>query len=160
LTRSICPECRKVIDAKILLRDNKVYMNKHCPDCGPCEALVYGDAEAYVALSRYNKPGTIPLAFNTARHQGCPHDSGLCHDDQPLPCVAIIELNSTCNTDCALCFASAQPGFNLTREEVEQILDDYVRAERKPEIVQFSGGEPTLPPHIIDFVRAAKARGI
>jgi len=62
--------------------------------------------------------------------------------------------------DCPLCFASAQPGFNLTREEVEQILDDYVRAEGNPEIVQFSGGEPTLHPHIIDFVRAAKARGI
>jgi len=37
LTRSICPVCRKVIDAKILLRDNKVYMSKRCPDCGPFE---------------------------------------------------------------------------------------------------------------------------
>ena len=26
LTRSICPECRGVIDAQILLRHNKVYM--------------------------------------------------------------------------------------------------------------------------------------
>ena len=34
LTRSICPRCRKVIDAKVLLRDNKVYMRKRCPDCG------------------------------------------------------------------------------------------------------------------------------
>src|SRR5712691_10176871 len=42
LTRSICPQCRKVIDAKILLRDNKVFMSKRCPDCGPFEALVYG----------------------------------------------------------------------------------------------------------------------
>jgi uncharacterized radical SAM superfamily Fe-S cluster-containing enzyme len=31
LTRSICPKCRKVIDAKVLLRDNKVYMRKRCP---------------------------------------------------------------------------------------------------------------------------------
>ena len=34
-TRSICPNCRKVIDAKVLLRHNKVYMRKRCPDCGP-----------------------------------------------------------------------------------------------------------------------------
>jgi uncharacterized radical SAM superfamily Fe-S cluster-containing enzyme len=40
LTRSICPNCRKVINAKILLRDNKVYMSKRCPDCGPFRALV------------------------------------------------------------------------------------------------------------------------
>ena len=41
LTRSICPKCRKVIDAKVLLRDNKVYMRKRCPDCGLFEGLVY-----------------------------------------------------------------------------------------------------------------------
>src|SRR6516162_7486433 len=57
LTRSICPKCRKVIDAKVLLRDNKVYMRKRCPDCGPFEALVYSDAQAYTSHGRYNKPG-------------------------------------------------------------------------------------------------------
>src|SRR6185437_15600431 len=46
LTRSICPECRRVIDAQILLRDNKVIMRKRCPDHGQFEALVYGDAAA------------------------------------------------------------------------------------------------------------------
>jgi len=160
LTRSICPECRKVIDAKILLRDNKVYMSKRCPDCGPFEALVYGDAEAYISLSRYNKPGTIPLAFNGELRHGCPHDCGLCPDHQQHACVGIIEVNSACNMACPLCFASARPGFSLTLEEVEQILDDYVRTEGNPEIVQFSGGEPTVHPHIIDFVRAANARRI
>jgi uncharacterized radical SAM superfamily Fe-S cluster-containing enzyme len=160
LTRSICPDCLKVIDAQILLRDNKVYMRKRCPDCGSCEALVYADAEAYVALSRYNKPGTIPLAFNGELRHGCPHDCGLCPDHQQHACVGIIEVNSTCNMDCPLCFASAQPGFSLTLEEVEQILDDYVRTEGNPDIVQFSGGEPTVHPQIIEFVRAANARGI
>jgi uncharacterized radical SAM superfamily Fe-S cluster-containing enzyme len=53
LTRSICPKCRKVIDAKVLLRDNKVYMRKRCPDCGPFEALVYSDAQAYSSNGRY-----------------------------------------------------------------------------------------------------------
>jgi len=33
-TRSICPECRRMLDAKILLRDNKVYLRKRCPDHG------------------------------------------------------------------------------------------------------------------------------
>lgn len=65
LTWSICPNCRRVIDAKILLRDNKVYMAKRCPECGPFEALVFGDAQAYTSFSRFNKPGTIPLAHGT-----------------------------------------------------------------------------------------------
>lgn len=160
LTRSICPECRRVIDAKILLRDNKVYMAKRCPECGPFEALVYGDADAYVRLSKYNKPGTIPLAFGAEIKDGCPHDCGLCPDHQQHACLGIIEVNSACNMDCPLCFADARPGFSLTTEEVEAMLDDFVRTEGTPEVIQFSGGEPTIHPQIIDFVVAAKARGI
>ena len=160
LTRSICPQCRKVIDAKIVLRDNKVYMRKRCPDCGPFEALIYSDAQAYTTQSRYNKPGTIPHEFGTEIHDGCPHDCGLCPDHQQHACLGIIEVNSACNMNCPLCFSDARPGFNLTLEEVEAILDDYVRTEGNPEVVQFSGGEPTIHPLIIDFVKAAKARGI
>jgi uncharacterized radical SAM superfamily Fe-S cluster-containing enzyme len=62
--------------------------------------------------------------------------------------------------NCPLCFSQAGPGFSLTLEEVEQMLDDYVRTEGYPEVVQFSGGEPTIHPQIIDFVRAAKDRNI
>ena len=160
LTRSICPECRRVIDAKVVLRDGKVYMRKRCPECGPFEALVYGDADAYTRLARYNKPGTIPLAFDAEIAVGCPYDCGLCPEHQQHTCVGIIEVNSTCDMNCPLCFASAAPGFNLTLEEVEHILDDFVRTEGSPEVVQFSGGEPTIHPQIIDFVRAAQARGI
>lgn len=160
LTRSICPDCRRAIDAQVILRHNKVYMRKRCPTCGPFEALVYGNAEAYVANGKYNKPGTIPLAFGTETDHGCPHDCGLCPDHQQHTCLGIIEVNSVCNMDCPLCFSTAGPGFSLTLEEVEAMLDDFVRTEGTPEVVQFSGGEPTIHPQIIDFVKAAKARGI
>jgi len=160
LTRSICPNCRRVIDAQIILRENKVFMRKRCADCGPFEALVYADAAAYTSLSRYNKPGTIPLARGTEIHRGCPYDCGLCPDHQQHTCLGIIEVNSVCNMDCPLCFSEARPGFSLSMEEVEQMLDDFVRTEGTPEVVQFSGGEPTIHPRIMDFVRAAKSRGI
>ena len=70
LTRSICPNCRRVIDAQIILRDNKVCMRKRCPRCGPFEALVYADAEAYTTFGKYNKPGTIPLVYGSEIHHG------------------------------------------------------------------------------------------
>ncbi len=160
LTRSICPECRRVIDAHILLRENKVYMRKRCPEHGQFEALVYGDAQAYTSASRFNKPGTIPLEFSTAIQHGCPHDCGLCPDHQQHACLGIIEVNSACNMDCPLCFANAGAGFNLTLEEVEGILDHLVETEGNPEVVQFSGGEPSIHPQIVPMMRAARARNI
>jgi 7,8-dihydro-6-hydroxymethylpterin dimethyltransferase len=70
LTRSICPACRRVIDAHIVIRNNKVYMRKRCPDHGPFEALVYDDADAYTKSSRFNKPGTIPIEFSSEIKSG------------------------------------------------------------------------------------------
>jgi 7,8-dihydro-6-hydroxymethylpterin dimethyltransferase len=160
LTRSICPVCRAVIDAQILIRDNKVYMRKRCAVHGAFEALVYGDAQSYTDSAKFNKPGTIPLEFSTGRDRGCPHDCGLCPDHQQHACLGIIEVNSACDMDCPLCFAEAGPGFSLTLEEVEEILDHLVATEGNPEVVQFSGGEPSIHPQIIPMMKAAQNRGI
>ena len=78
LTRSICPECRSVIDAQIIIRDNRVYMRKRCPEHGWFEGLISSDAEMYVDSIKFNKPGTIPLDFSTQVKDGCPLDCGLC----------------------------------------------------------------------------------
>ncbi len=145
------------------MRDNKVYMRKRCTCLGAPkthEALVYADAHMYLKNARYNKPGTMPLTFNHELVDGCPHDCGLCPDHQQHACLGIIEVNSACNMDCPLCFANAGPGFNLTLSEVEDILDNYVRTEGNPEVVQFSGGEPSIHPQIIEMMRAAKKRNI
>jgi len=86
--------------------------------------------------------GSPPLlAFNGELRDGCPYDCGLCPDHQQHTCLGIIEVNSACNMNCPLCFSEASPGFSLTLEEVEQMLDDYVRTEGNPEVVQFSGGD-------------------
>src|SRR5205823_481769 len=75
-------------------------------------------------------------------------------------CLGIIEVNSACNMHCPLCFADAGAGFNLTLEEVEEILDHLVATEGSPEVVQFSGGEPTIHPQIVPMLKAARQRKI
>ena len=160
LTRSICPTCRRVIDAQILIRDNRVFMRKRCPAHGLFEALVYSDATLYTNSSKFNKPGTIPLEFSTDVDAGCPHDCGLCPDHQQHACLGIIEVNSACDMNCPLCFAEAGPGFNLTLEEVNEILDHLIATEGNPQVVQFSGGEPSFHPQIVPMMKAAQQRGI
>jgi 7,8-dihydro-6-hydroxymethylpterin dimethyltransferase len=160
LTRSICPECRRAVDGHIVIRDNKVYLRKRCAEHGHFEALVYGDAQMYTSSARFNKPGTIPAAFAGEVLNGCPYDCGLCPDHQQHTCLGIIEVNSACDMACPLCFAEAAPGFQLTLEEVEDILDHYVAAEGNPQVVQFSGGEPSIHPQIVPMMKAARERGI
>ena len=160
LTRTMCPTCRRIIYGHVLIRAGKVYLRRRCPDHGEFEALVYGDAELYTNSSKFNKPGTIPLAFHATVTNGCPHDCGLCPDHQQHTCLGIIEVNSACDMACPLCFAEAAPGFSLTLEEVEDILDRFVAAEGNPQVVQFSGGEPSIHPLIIPMMRTAQRHGI
>ncbi|MBI3953872.1 MAG: radical SAM protein [Chloroflexi bacterium] len=160
LTRSICPVCKLVIDAQVILRNNKVYMRKRCPEHGWSEGLMSADAEMYVTAAAFNKPGTMPLRYSTDLKDGCPLDCGLCPEHKQHTCLALIEVNSGCNLNCPVCFADAGQGFSLTLEEVERMLDRLLELEGEPEVVQFSGGEPTIHPQILDMVRAAKARGI
>ncbi len=165
LTRSICPECHKLIDARLLFREGKVYLRKYCPEHGVLEALFFGDAELYVKIAPYNKPGTIPVKFAAEVEKGCPDDCGLCRDHQQHACLALIEVNQACNLDCPLCYADAgsqhaRDGFELTYGQVEAMIDAFVEAEGEPEVLQFSGGEPTLHPRILDFIALANRKGI
>ncbi|MHA6803855.1 radical SAM protein [Salinifilum ghardaiensis] len=162
-TKSVCPVCKVVVDGQVNIRDNKVYLRKRCAEHGSFEALVYGDAQAYVDSARFNKPGTIPLSFQTEVNHGCPSDCGLCPEHKQHACLGIIEVNTNCNLDCPICFADSghQPdGYSITQEQCARMLDVFVEAEGEPEVVMFSGGEPTIHKNILDFVDLAQQRPI
>ncbi|MFC7344765.1 radical SAM protein [Saccharopolyspora griseoalba] len=162
-TKSICPVCKVVLDAQVNIRDNEVYLRKRCREHGEFEALVYGDAQAYADSARFNKPGTIPLSFQTEVVDGCPSDCGLCPEHKQHACLGIIEVNTSCNLDCPICFADSghQPdGYSIDREQCERMLDVFVESEGEPEVVMFSGGEPTIHRNILEFVDLAQDRPI
>lgn len=160
LTRSLCPECRQVIDAQVLICDNAVHLRKHCPKHGWHEALVSSDADWHLNSLKYNKPGAIPYDFATTVEQGCPFDCGLCPEHQQHTCVGIIEITTRCNLGCPTCFADASASYDLSVAQVEAMLDRFLETEGQPEVVQISGGEPTIHPQVLDILAAAQARGI
>ncbi|MDE1765577.1 MAG: radical SAM protein [Thaumarchaeota archaeon] len=160
LTKSICPDCRELVEAHVIIRDNKVYMKKRCSQHGQFESLISSDAQRYVESYKFNKPGLIPPEFGTKTEKGCPYDCGLCPDHEQHSCVGIIEITNACNLRCPTCFASAQGHDFLSSKEIEFMLDQFVKQEGSPEIVQFSGGEPTIHPKILDMIRLARAKNI
>lgn len=74
--------------------------------------------------------------------------------------LALIEVNIGCSLNCPVCFANAGSGYSLTMAQVESMLDCLVEIEDEPEVVQFSGGGPTINPRILDVVQATRDRGI
>ncbi len=160
LTRSLCPACRKIIDADVLVRDNKVFMHKYCPEHGWFDALVSNDFEHYRAGLQFNKPGTIPLTFNSEVKKGCPQDCGLCPEHKQHTCLGILEITDACNLRCPNCFAGAGGNSFLSVDQVKNMLELLMTSEGNPEVIQLSGGEPTLHPELFSIIALAQQMGI
>ena len=160
ISKSVCPICLEVIDCNIASRGGKVYMQKHCDKHGVFEELVYSSVEDFLNAEKYNKPGSRPLHLQASVERGCPHDCGLCEAHKQHTCVGIIEVTDRCNLNCPVCFADSKSSFTIPLEKVKEMIDLYVRCEGKPEVLQISGGEPTLHPDILNILRYAGEKGI
>ncbi len=161
-TVSLCPVCLKRVDAKIVFEDDNVFMLKKCNDHGSFKVLIANDVEYYKNLRNYNKASEMPYKFNTKVHYGCPYDCGLCTDHEQHSCLTVLEITDRCNLTCPTCYAMSSPhyGRHRTVAEVEQMLDIIVRNEKEPDVVQISGGEPTIHPDFFEILDIAKKKPI
>jgi uncharacterized radical SAM superfamily Fe-S cluster-containing enzyme len=114
-------------------------------------------------IRRFIKPSQMPLKFNTPIKYGCPYDCGLCPDHEQHSCLTLLEVTDGCNLTCPVCYSESSPSRmhqHRTMEQIEFMLDCIVRNEGEPDVVQISGGEPTIHPQFWEILDAAKRRPI
>jgi uncharacterized radical SAM superfamily Fe-S cluster-containing enzyme len=160
---SICSECYRKVEGKIVFEGGNVFLLKHCPQHGNEKILMADDIDYYRRCREvFVKPPEMPLAFNTPVKWGCPYDCGLCSDHQQHSCLSLIEICDYCNLTCPVCYADSGPDRQHFRSlaQVERMLDSVVRNEGEPDVVQISGGEPTLHPGFFEILEMAKARPV
>ncbi len=165
-TRSVCPECGKILDASVFEKDGKVYMEKTCPDHGHFCDMYWSDAKMYAKAEKYAHDGIglrNPMDKNLAPGENVHVFVDNLRVDM-LSCTAIanIDLTNRCNMNCPICFANANQAGFVYEPDFETVCKmlDTLRSEEpiKCTAVQFSGGEPTVYPRFIDAIRAAKER--
>ena len=162
LTNSLCSKCLNKVEAKIIFEDDNVYLVKHCPTHGREQVLIADDIEYYKQSQAFIKPGDMPLRFNTPIKHGCPYDCGLCPDHEQHSCLTLVELTDRCNLTCPICYADSgsEQQQHRSLELIEQMLDAIVANEGEPQIVQLSGGEPTIHPEFFQVMDLVKTKPI
>lgn len=160
---SVCSTCLFRVEGKLLIEGDRVILDKWCPDHGRERVLIADDASYWRwAREKFLVQADVPHRFQTPTRWGCPYDCGLCPDHQQHACLTVVEINDACNLTCPICYAAS--GVHRTESrtlaEVEAMLDTVVAAEKEPDVVQISGGEPTLHPDFFAILDAAKARPI
>ena len=161
-TLSLCYECLRRVDAKIVFEDEQVFMLKRCPEHGRQKVLIATDIEYYKNIRNFNKASEYPKFFNTKTKYGCPYDCGLCPDHEQHSCLTLIEVTDRCNLKCPTCYAESSPtyGRHRTLEEIEWMFDIIVANEGEPDVIQISGGEPTIHPQFFEIMDIAKSKPI
>ena len=161
---SLCPQCWRRAEAKIVFQDGQVLMQKWCRIHGHSTVLVADDIDYWRrAREVFLKRAEMPRRFNTPMRYGCPYDCGLCPDHQQHSCLSIVELNDACNLDCPICYAGsgkARATEHKPFEQVLRMLDRVVDNEGEADVLQLSGGEPTLHPDFWRIMDEAKKRPI
>ncbi len=145
-----------------MIEDACVWYLKRCRTHGVMKTLISDDLDYWRAQKLWLKPGDRPLTAQTRTEAGCPFDCGLCPDHEQHSCLAILEINQACDLACPVCFADAANvhGSHRPLAEIERMLDALVASEGEPDLVQLSGGEPTLHPDFFAILDAVKRRPV
>jgi 7,8-dihydro-6-hydroxymethylpterin dimethyltransferase len=160
---SICTTCFRRVDAKIVFEDGNVFLLKRCPEHGFERVLMADDVDYYRRCREvFLKKPEMPDHYNTPVKYGCPYDCGLCPDHEQHSCLTLIEICDACNLSCPVCYAESGTHRTTYRsmEQIEAMLDAVVSNEIEPDVVQISGGEPTIHPQFFEVLDAAKRRPI
>jgi uncharacterized radical SAM superfamily Fe-S cluster-containing enzyme len=162
-TKSLCPECLKVLDATIFEDGNKVYIKKECPEHGFFQELYWSDYEQYLRAEKFRYDGEGLNNPRTKTVNECPYDCGICPQHKSHTALAIIDVTNRCNLKCPVCFANAAAAgyvYEPTKEEIVEMLENLRKNEPVPATaLQFSGGEPTIREDLFELIREAKRLG-
>ncbi len=163
-TKSLCPQCLKVVDAEVYEKDGKILMKKSCEEHGEFDDIYWSDADLYDKFALWggkDNEGSEGIQI-TERDKGCPFDCGLCPEHKSATMLALIDLTNRCNQRCPICFAnSAVAGYlyEPTMKQLEEMMK-LLRSEVPPcPAIQFAGGEPTLRENFVEIVRMARNFG-
>jgi len=162
-TKSICPDCKKVLDATIFEEDRRVYIRKECSEHGSFQELYWSDYEQYQRAEEFEYIGTGIGNPRTEVKNGCPYDCGICPEHKSHTALAIIDVTNRCNLRCPVCFATAGTTgyvYEPSKEEIRAMLLNLRRNDPVPATaLQFSGGEPTVREDLFELVKMTKELG-
>lgn len=146
-TTGVCPHCLTKVPAEVRAEAGEVHIVKMCAEHGESRGLLATNQDFY-----YEGPG---LDASTCGPGGCAWTN---HS-----CTLMFEITQGCNLTCPTCFTASTPehAYRLSRADFETQLD-ALRAGGKTtaDIIQISGGEPTIHPEFLDIIDAAFERDL
>ncbi len=163
-TTSLCQHCKNAVPARVVASDdNGVWMHKVCTTHGAQRVQLSNNAEWYEKTRAITPRRTPPQKAKQPVELGCPFDCGPCESHTQKVRLPVVTITSACNLDCPICYVynKNEDAFHMGTEEFGKILDHLQRDHGSElDVVNLTGGEPTLHPQFLDFLELAHEKGI
>ncbi|MEM2953735.1 MAG: radical SAM protein [Candidatus Bathyarchaeia archaeon] len=161
-TESICPECLKKIETKVVKKNDKVLLHKKCEEHGTFVATHWQSSKIYESVEKFDFFKHYHNKANSDDPNNCPYACGLCSNHLSKTVIAVIDLTKKCDLFCSICFASFSENksdYEPSRQEIFKMLKFLSQLDPKPPAVLFSGGEPLLRDDIDEIIKFAHELG-
>lgn len=161
-TTGMCRECKKTVRSQIIFQNNKVYQERICPDHGSSRALIAANKDWYLDVLRQPMVTQKPKITSTPIKDGCPYDCGLCSWHEQRCNLPVFSITNACNLACPICFTYNRKDkiYFKSTEEMTKLVDWIIEATGGVDLINITGGEPTLHPQLLDLIKIAKRKEI
>ncbi|MBI3891583.1 MAG: radical SAM protein [Candidatus Wallbacteria bacterium] len=163
-TTSLCSRCKNAVEALVVaVPEGEVWMRKSCEEHGRQDVRLSDDASWYESTRTLMPATAAPARTMREVEHGCPFDCGPCTSHQQKVRLPVVTITSACNLDCPICYVhnKNEGPYHMGIEEFRAILGHLTRDHGgELDIVNFTGGEPTVHPHLLDFLEMARDAGI
>jgi uncharacterized radical SAM superfamily Fe-S cluster-containing enzyme len=156
--RGMCRSCRAIVPARVFFQDDKVWQQSLCPTCENQPALIASNKDWYLKNTLQTYPDHSPLKLSKPPMNGCPYDCGPC-TWHASPCqLPVISVTNACNLHCPICFTYNRSDqiYHMTVEEMDRTVDWVIESSDHVDLINITGGEPTLHPQILDILHCCR----
>ncbi len=157
-TMSICPVCLEPAQASVFERHGQVWMDKTCPGHGQFSALLSSDIRHYYQALPQTGDGQSCCGSAC----GAPLGDAQAATWTNHSCNILIEITERCNLSCPTCFAGSTPQHSnqMSLREFTRQVDQLVAGGKSAaDVIQLSGGEPTVHPQLLEMIDVLLDRG-
>lgn len=156
--QGMCRQCRALVPARVFEEGGAVYQERLCPTCGSARARIADDVEWYLERAATTVRCKPSLQPGTAVSQGCPRDCGPCAAHANACHLPVFSVTNACNMDCPICFTynRADQKYFMSRQDLRSLLDRLIARVGPLDLINITGGEPTLHPDIAGLLQECK----
>jgi 7,8-dihydro-6-hydroxymethylpterin dimethyltransferase len=160
-TLAYCDTCGKTELARIVAREEGVFMERACPVKGVKSVIIARDPAWY--RRRIAKPRKECLARQPEpSKKGCPLDCGPCARHTGGIHLPIFSITNDCNLNCPICFTYNRPDkkYYMSVQDVRTTISHIIERTTGVQLINLTGGEPTMHPALFDILDACRHASI